>query len=76
MKPIQDRFNDTCLAVETETAVNVKRIGTKIGGTNIGRRIDYIYVDPESFEVKRVGIVEKYQDASDHYAYFVYVEQK
>jgi len=76
MKPIQDKFIDTCLAVDTETSENVNSTGTKIGGTNAGLRIDYIFVNPESFEVKDVGIVKEYRDASDHYAYFAKVALK
>ena len=76
MKPIQDKLNDTCLKVDTETSENVKKTGTKIGGRADGRRIDYIFVDPESFEVKDVGIVKEYRDASDHYAYFANVVLK
>ncbi len=76
MKPIQDKFDDTCLAVDTETSEYVKKTGTMVVGRSVGRRIDYIFVDPESFEVKDVGIVEKYRDASDHYAYFAYVVAK
>jgi endonuclease/exonuclease/phosphatase family metal-dependent hydrolase len=35
------------------------------------RRIDYIFIDPKSFEVKDVGILpEKHWSASDHIAYF------
>jgi endonuclease/exonuclease/phosphatase family metal-dependent hydrolase len=76
MKPIQDKFNDTCLAVDTETSKYVKETGTKIGGTASGLRIDYIFVDPEFFEVKNAGIVKEYRDASDHYAYFADVVPK
>ena len=76
MKPIQDKFNDTCLAVDTETSENVKKTGTIVVGPSVGRRIDYIFVDPESFEVKDAGIVKEYRDASDHYAYFANVVPK
>jgi endonuclease/exonuclease/phosphatase family metal-dependent hydrolase len=76
MKPIQDKFNDTCLAVDTEDSEYVKKTGTKIGGNADGLRIDYIFVDPESFEVKDAGIVEEYRDASDHYAYYANVAIK
>jgi endonuclease/exonuclease/phosphatase family metal-dependent hydrolase len=76
MKPIQDRFNDTCLAVDTENSEYVKKTGTMVVGRSVVRRIDYIFVDSESFEVKDVGIVKEYRDASDHYAYFAYVVPK
>ena len=76
MRPIQDKLNDTCLAVATESSEYVKKAGTKIGGASDGRRIDYIFVNSESFEVKDVGIVKQYRDASDHYAYFAYVVPK
>ena len=76
MKPIQDKFNDTCLAVDTETSEYVKKTGTMVVGPSVGRRIDYIFLDPESFEVKDAGIVKEYRDASDHYAYFANVVPK
>ena len=76
IRPIQDKLKDTCLAVDTEISKYIKETGTKTGGTNTGLRIDYIFVDPESFEVKDVGIVKDYKDASDHYAYFAYVVPK
>lgn len=76
IRPIQDKLNDTCLAVATESSEYVKKAGTKIGGSSDGRRIDYIFVDSESFEVKDVGIVKEYRDASDHYAYFAYLVPK
>ncbi|KKK86220.1 hypothetical protein LCGC14_2765420, partial [marine sediment metagenome] len=63
IKPIQDKLNDTCLTVGTEACEDVKKTGTKIGGRSDGRRIDYIFVDPESFEVEDVGLVEEYRDA-------------
>jgi endonuclease/exonuclease/phosphatase family metal-dependent hydrolase len=76
MKPIQNRLNDTCLAVETENSERIKKIGTKIGGKAAGLRIDYIFVDPDSFEVVDVGIAEKYREASDHYGYVAYLRPK
>jgi len=76
IKPIKDKLSDTCLAVNTDTSEYIKKTGTKISGTNAGLRIDYIFVDPESFEIKDVGLTKDYRDASDHYAYFAYVAPK
>ena len=73
MKPIQNRLNDTCLEVDTENSEHVKKTGTVSIGKSLGRRIDYIFVDSNSFEVEDVGIAEKHRDASDHYGYFAYV---
>jgi endonuclease/exonuclease/phosphatase family metal-dependent hydrolase len=76
IKPIQDKLNDTCSAVNTEESKYVKKTGTKILGTNAGLRIDYIFVDSEFFYVKEVGITKEYRDASDHYAYFAHIVPK
>ena len=68
LKPIQNKLTDTCEAVDTYGSKDVKIIGTGFG------RIDYIFVDPKSFEVKDVVLVgKKHWRASDHIAYFACV---
>ena len=68
MKPIRKALVDTCLAINTDGSKSVKSIGTGFG------RIDYIFVDTKSFEVKDVGLVaRKHWSASDHIAYFACV---
>ena len=63
---------DSCKEVDTETSVTALIRGTL---THFQRnRIDYIFVDSHSFEVKDAGLVSaEYWDASDHIAYFTEV---
>lgn len=75
LKPIGEKMLDTCKAVDTENSRNVRRTGTYTGWRH--RRIDYIFIDPEWFEVKDVGILpEKHWPASDHIAYFACITPK
>jgi endonuclease/exonuclease/phosphatase family metal-dependent hydrolase len=69
LKPIGETMLDTCNAVDTDNSRHVRMTGTYTGWRH--RRIDYIFIDPKSFEVKDVGILpEKHWSASDHIAYF------
>jgi endonuclease/exonuclease/phosphatase family metal-dependent hydrolase len=67
LKPILERFVDTAMSVDTESAKDARNTGTFLG---IGR-IDYVLVDSRYFEVQDSGIVSReYWDASDHLAYY------
>ncbi len=75
LKPIHVKMIDTCKAVDTHGSRDVKKIGTVLRFSNY--RIDYIFVDPKSFEVRDAGLIpEKYRNASDHIAYFTCVTLK
>ncbi|UCG63845.1 MAG: endonuclease/exonuclease/phosphatase family protein [Deltaproteobacteria bacterium] len=71
LKPIRENLIETCEAVDT--------IGSRyvaIWGTGYGR-IDYVFADPNSFEVIDVGLIPKeHWPASDHVAYFARVAFK
>ena len=68
MKPLFDEMRDTCLEVSGETSRYVRSHGTGFG------RIDYIFVDSQSFEVISVGLIPRdHWNASDHIGYFAKV---
>lgn len=68
---LNDRFRDTVLLINSESARQVQSLGTTISGS----RIDYILVEPEYFEVSDVGIIPReYWDASDHKGYFARIK--
>ena len=72
LKPIYEKMIDTCKAVDTDGSKDAKMIGTVLRFSNY--RIDYIFVDPTSFEVRDAGLIpEKHRSASDHIAYFACV---
>jgi endonuclease/exonuclease/phosphatase family metal-dependent hydrolase len=67
--PIRKRLIDTCRAVDTKTSRQALNYGTFLSGQ--GKRIDYIFIDPRSFDVVDAGVVPvKHWVASDHIAYF------
>ena len=75
LKPIKDRFIDSCRAVDTETAKEALKYGTYLSGQ--GQRIDYIFVDPKLFKVVDAGLVPvKHWIASDHIAYWSKIQLK
>jgi len=75
LEPIHEKMIDTCTSVDTDGSKNAKRIGTVLRFSNY--RIDYIFVDPKSFEVRDAGLIpERYRSASDHIAYFACVTLK
>lgn len=75
LKPIYEKMIDTCKAVDTDGSKDAKMTGTVLRFSNY--RIDYIFVDPTSFEVRDAGLIpEKHRSASDHIAYFTCVTLK
>jgi len=75
LKSIHEKMIDTCESVDTEGSRDAKKIGTVLRFSNY--RIDYIFVDPNSFEVRDAGLIpEKHRSASDHIAYFTCVMLK
>ena len=75
LQPIYEKMIDTCKAVDTDGSRDAKKTGTVLTFSN--HRIDYIFVDPKSFEVRDAGLIpEKHRRASDHIAYFACVTLK
>jgi len=75
LQPIYGEMIDTCKAVDTEGSRDATKTGTVLTFSNY--RIDYIFVDPKSFEVRDAGLIpEKHRRASDHIAYFACVTLK
>jgi len=76
---LYDRLVDSALMVETQSAKFARRRGTFPGILNEswGKRIDYILVDKQYFNVLNAGLVnERYWQASDHLGYYTIVELK
>lgn len=64
---VKSRFVDSAGVVQTPSAQAARRTGTFLG---VGR-IDYIWIDPQHFQVVDAGLVERrYWKASDHLAYW------
>ena len=73
--PIYERMIDTCEAVDTEGSRDARKAGTVSTFPNY--RIDYVFVDPRSFEVRDAGLIpERHRRASDHFAYFACITLK
>lgn len=71
-------FEDTAL-VRTKTAEFARKKGTYLGesGNLRGKRIDYILVEKNRFEVLDAGIIEqKHWPASDHAGYYATIKFK
>lgn len=67
------RFIDTARAVDTETARFARERGTFPGRkfTLYGKRIDYIFVERDQFDIHDAGLLQKeFWMASDHLGYF------
>ena len=79
-KPITDKLKDSCEAVNNENSAFIKTNGT-FQSPNDPKydhwRIDYIFYDPESFQVLDVGLLDKgHWNASDHIGYFSRIKLK
>jgi endonuclease/exonuclease/phosphatase family metal-dependent hydrolase len=73
--PLYGTLIDTCRAVDTNGAKEALKVGTILAFS--GHRIDYVFVDPDFFSVKEVGLIaDEYRSASDHIAYFARVKFK
>jgi len=72
--PVLKKLIDTSEAVDTRGSRAAKQTGTFRFGS---RRIDYIFVDPQHFEVKDAGLMpSEHREVSDHIAYFACVVPK
>ena len=74
LSPITKKLVDTCEVVDTKSSQEAKEIGTHRFGS---KRLDYIFVEPNSFSVLEAGLVPKeHRSASDHIGYFACVRPK
>ncbi len=74
LDPVKRKWIDTCHAVDSPSAREARLKGTVLDGN---RRIDYIFVEPELFEVREAGLPPpEHRRVSDHVAYFVDIEWK
>ncbi len=73
----ENKFLDTAKAVQTENTKQVRDVGTFAVGRYNSRRIDYVFVQPQFFEVLDARLVSKeHWEASDHLAYFTKIKIK
>ena len=74
LEPVNDILQDTCIAIDTGRAREIRYRGT---WHYPGKRIDYVFVDPDSFVVKEVDLVlGQHYFASDHIGYYAVVDLK
>lgn len=70
---IETRFIDAATAVDTTGARAARRLGTFVRSK---RRIDYVFVDRDAFEVRDAGVTRPVTPASDHRAFYARVKWK
>ena len=70
LKPIQEKFVDTCNAVKSKDTDEVMYLGT-LSLILFANRIDYIFIDTDYFRTINAGLVpKKHRFSSDHVAYW------
>jgi endonuclease/exonuclease/phosphatase family metal-dependent hydrolase len=70
---LEQRFTDTALAVDTDSAQQARQMGTYPGRNQDipGRRIDYILADTSQLEILDAGLMpQEHWPASDHLGYY------
>jgi endonuclease/exonuclease/phosphatase family metal-dependent hydrolase len=70
LQPVLEKFLDTAVAAQTQSAQRARVIGT---GHN-GHRIDYVFAQKGQFNVLDAGLVDQaHRKASNHIAYYAIV---